>query len=268
MRKINGPLFAAFFCALIALTSFSGLSKIGVYSTIFTTPDLTLTEYINYDRKEITENWFSVPSYTCEYNRSACGAVSGAIICGYYDCFYPNLVPNFVTYFMPPPDIGYYSSGTHINRLINNLIVAMCISNTGCTVAQYKNGLSDYFKLFAGLTVNYSSVKSGTAVNYGACKTQLNAGKPIALFLSSYSVVRQAGKEVGQDIVESDIYINNHIVTAFGYRTVEYYRIEDGIEILFRTDNYLYVETGWEYYALLDTGRNITLNDACAIGVA
>lgn len=268
MKKINGPLVVAFFCALVALSSFGSLPKKVTYSTIYTTPDLTLIEYVNYSRKEVTENRFSIPSYTCEYNKHSCGAISGAIIVGYYDYFYPDVVPNYVTHYMGSTGIRFYSSGTQIDRLINNLITAMCISNTGCTVSQYKTGLSDYFYLFAGLTINFNSVKSGAAIDFNACKTQLATGRPIALFLSLYSVVRQAGWGDEQDIIESDIYINNHIVTASGYRTVEYYKMENGKEVLFRTDNYLHIETGWGYKMLLDTGRNITLNDAYAVGVA
>ena len=230
-------------------------------------PDITQSEYVSYSDRESELTRFAIPDYTSETQPNSCGPISGAIICGYYDVFYPDVVPNFVTSFNGPYGLGFYSSHTKIDRIISKLMTYMCVV-TGVTVANYKSGLSDYFYLFAGLTVTYNSVKQGNSLNFNACKTEIDAGRPIAIFMSLYNNTNYFQIDPGFDGVNSYIFINNHIFTASGYETVNYYRIENGVEVLFRTDNYLYVQTGWGYSGYMCVDRNLTINDAYGVAVS
>lgn len=143
----------------------------------------------------------------------------------------------------------------------------MC-AQSGVNVAHYKEGLSDYFELFADLIIYFNRlVLSGGGIHFYGCKQEINAGRPIALFLSYYNVCSLSTPQNGQDKLVTQVYINNHIVTASGYKTVNYYKIQSGVETLFRTDNYLFVETGWELSYWMYLGYNMTVDDAYGIGV-
>ncbi len=268
MKKLCTLLFVAanLFLSIISPLSFNPSEKVfGLMSV----PYATVIEYVNYSDSE-TDTYFTgfgLPRYSNDTNNMSCGPVSGAIICGYYDMFYPNVVPSFVTSYTLPEGSGFYSTDPKITRLINNLTTFMCASN-GCTVAQYKSGLSDYFRLFAGLTVSYNSVMQGSSLNFAACKAEIDAGRPVAIFMSYYNTSWQATPQAGQDRIRRNLYNNNHVFTAYGYQTTKYYRIENGAKVLFRTDRYLLIQTGWGNMDYMSIDGNLSLNDACGVGVS
>lgn len=276
MKKIR-LLFTLFFAFIMLMPAlnFFGIESIEAkktddksYEIIFTTPKRTDTEYIDYSRKEETKFFFVIPSYTCTYNASACGPVSGAIITGYYDYFYPDLIPGYQTYYISPIyGLRFYSGNQRINYLIDDYINIMCAQN-GVTVAHYKEGLSAYFELVAGVIICYSRlVLSGGGIYFYGCMQEINAGRPITIFTSYFNTAILSTKSDTQDKLITDVYINNHIVTASGYKTVKYYKMQSGVETLFRTDNYLFVETGWETSEWMYLGYNMTIDDAYGIGV-
>lgn len=237
------------------------------YKTIITIPNRLDTEYINYSRKEESKYLFMMPSYT-HTNASACGPVSGAIITGYYAYFYPSLVPGFQTYYISPTyGLGFYPGNQHIKNLINDYINIMC-AQTGVTVAHYKEGLGDYFELIAGKIMYFDRLAlSGGGIHFYGCMQEIDAGRPITLFMSYYNTSILSTPQDGRDELITEVYINNHIFTACGYKTIKYYKLQSGVETLFRTDNYLFVETGWETSRWVYLGYNMVIDDAYGIGV-
>ena len=276
LKKIR--ILFAFIFAFILVVPFalaakplSALANDKEYQTIVTVPDRIDTEYINYSRKESTKNFFILPSYTCSFNKSACGPVSAAIITAYYAVSCPALFPGFTPHYYSPTDgrIIFYSSHAKIDWLLSSYITIMSVSvGNGVTVARYKQGISDYFSIVAGLTVTLGrQVLTNGSLHFQGCVTALDAGRPVALFMSYYNIAILGTPQDGQDKLIQHVYINNHIVTACGYEIIKYYRIENGVEKLFRTDNYLAVQTGWGYAAWMYVGSNFTAHDAYSVWI-
>lgn len=231
-------------------------------------PDREEDEYIYYSRKESSFYYFNMPCYTNNNNnKSICGPVSGAIVTGYYAYYYPALVPGWQTYSITSTgNIIFYTWNIQIDYLIDTYTNIMS-AQAGVTVANYKQGLSAYFKLIAGVTVYYNRLlMSGSSIHWASCVSEINALRPIVLFLSYYNLSYIANPSAGQDKLHSDVYINNHVMTADGYETVKYYEMQSGVETLFRTDCYLWVETGWQTWGKVYLGRNFAINDAYGVG--
>jgi len=274
MKKFKLLLALFFAFAVVAAAAFTvpppGFQKVYAesYQGTGPNPDRCENEYIYYSRKESSFYYFEMPDYTnTNTNNSICGPVSGAIVTGYYAYYYPALVPGWQTYYISSGNVYYHSWSVQVDLLIDNLTTAMRASS-GVTVDNYKKGLSDYFRLVAGVTVYYNRLLQGGGggVHWASCVSELNALRPIALFLSYYNLSEVGAVSTGEDKLHSCVYINNHVMTADGYQTVKYYEMQSGVETLFRTDYYLWVETGWHTWGKVYLGRNFTVNDAYGIG--
>jgi len=144
----------------------------------------------------------------------------------------------------------------------------MNTNSNGTTVKGYKDGLYWYFLLISGETVYYDNVMSGGSLNFGAASAQLDAGKPVALFMSDYNLASTHNVGTGEDKLNNMVFINNHIMTAIGYYIINYYEETGGVETLFRTNYFLCVESGWDYRGMLYIGNNLTVDEAYGVGVA
>lgn len=169
---------------------------------------------------------------------NGCGAVAGAIVVGYYDKYFPNLIPGWVS---------HYSSGTYrmqdatyvpaLERELYDLMQTN-VAGSGVSEAECKDGLAAYVHS-KGYSIQYGAVANGSSIDYNACKATIDEGKVILLFMHAgdlYSVSRSDG----YDTVIPTTVTSSHIMVAYGYQEINYYN--NGV--LFRTDRYLNVCTG------------------------
>ena len=176
---------------------------------------------------------------------NACGAIAGAEIVAFYDKYYPNLIPGWDSYY---PATGKYrgQNGTYIDPMMVELynLMQTNVNGEGVSENEFKTGLQQYFTNH-GYTASFSSVKSGSTLNYSACKTAVDSNKVIVLFTTPGNIY-SISEYSNYDEIDSYTISGNHIMIAFGYLQIKYYNSTG----LFRTDTYLEVATGRSGIAL------------------
>lgn len=186
---------------------------------------------------------YAVPTYYTSTLSNACGPVAGAIVVGYYDKYYEDLIPNYTAYYAAN---GRYRrpDSTYVPALIQELYTLMQtnVVDVGVSVSECKAGLQDYVSA-RSLALTYTTVKSNSsAFNETACKNAISNQKPVLLFCNSITTYLYAGGETEDEL----IYVktsSSHIVVCYGYYKVKYYNESN---VNFRTDTYLEVSTGWQ----------------------
>ncbi len=227
------------------------------------------TEEVTFTEREpfYTTTSYNVPYYIMVGSEltNACGAVAGAIVVGFYDRYYENLIPNYTAYYTinnkyKPAD------GTYVYGVMESLYTLMRTNVDDVGVSEYdcRDGLQAYVEN-KGLSLSYSSIKSGGSFSYSLYKQAINANKPVLLFCTNLPITLM-GTTTESDTISTDIIQGCHIVVGFGYHTVNYYNGST----LFRTDNYLIVATGihstYAYYvkinstSWLDNGYSVTIS--------
>lgn len=202
------------------------------------------SETINYATKEIVDNKTTdggVPQFTQMSGlTNACGAVAGTEIVAFYDKYYPELIPGWVSYYTAN---GKYrpADKTYVPAVMNELYTLMRtnVDDVGVSETDFKNGLKSYVN-GKGYSLNYQSVVSSGKLNYSTCKSAIDSNRVIALFVSAgdvYSITTGASTDT---ITPTNI-SGNHIMVAYGYQQIKYYNAAGTV---FRTDTYLMVVTG------------------------
>jgi len=172
-----------------------------------------------------------------------CANVAGSIILGYYDRYY-DLIPNCTPGVLRGGKYTYFpmqTVKTAILNTINELYVEMGINsfNDGATQTQYTNGLSSYVGK-KNRNISFSSVMTNSALDMDKVANAISSGNPISLFLSGFNICELETTDT-QYTIKKDIYTDNHIMVAYGYRIVNYYN-DNGEK--FRTDTFLLVSSG------------------------
>lgn len=171
---------------------------------------------------------------------NACGAVAGTTIVGFYDKYYDNMIPGWVSYY---PASGLYrlQDSTYVPGVMWEMydLMQTNVKDVGVSEQEFVDGLKAYINK-QGYSVSMQNVVSGSSIDYQACKDALNNNKVIAL-LSHAGDIYELGEYSGHDTVTSINIAGSHIMVAFGYYEINYY---DSSSKLFRTDIYLEVATG------------------------
>ena len=239
---------AAFGLILVILCSFFSLftatsSKEARYSAYGEpiTYAFKETETISYTKKE--ENYFETvkgaPQYyqTSQYQNS-CGAVAGAMIVGFYDKYYPDLIPNYT----PTFSNGAYKLGdsVYIPNLIGQLYTLMRINEEGAGVSETDclNGLRTYVQN-KGRALTYINLYGDEGINVNSFQIAVDNNRPSLIFCNKFSVY-SIYYSSNADKIEILTYEGAHVLVAYGYYEVNYYSASG----LFRTDKYLAVQTG------------------------
>lgn len=199
------------------------------------------SEFIYYTRKE--ENYIETvggaPLYyqLSEYPNS-CGAVGGAMIVGFYDKYYEDLIPGYQSY--TPKGTYKRTDRVYIPKLMGELYTLMRtnVDDVGVSQADCLSGLSQYIKNH-GKTMSYSSVKGTNKINETAYYNAINSNKPTLLFCSKM-VLHFVSNGDNFDEIGRTTFEGSHIAIAYGYVEIKYYN-NNG---LFKTDRYLNVGTG------------------------
>lgn len=171
---------------------------------------------------------------------NACGAVAGAEIVAFYDKYYSNLIPNWVSYYAAS---GKYrmQDATYVPALMRDLYTRMRtnVDDVGVSEEEFKSGLQSYINA-QGYGVSYQNVASSGSVDYDACKAAVQNNKVIALLVRAGNVytIQDSGSYA---LITPTNIAGLHIMVAYGYKTITYYNASGA----FRTDRYLVVATGY-----------------------
>ena len=245
--------------------------------------NLTKSESYNiyFDRKTDSEYSLTngIPCYTSSTNINVCANVSGANVIGYYDYYYPEMIPDFAA----------YQNGKYIDQdynqpiwdLIDNLYYLMKTDvYQGTSVDWFKTGLTSYVNS-KGRSVTYTVVSSNGTLNESAAYQDFYNQIPIVIFLNNYNIITSIYSTSSYDYIKNLYFGAMHTMVAFGYRNIYYYQnqsvrswspvwynpfryITTVQEVNTRTDKYLHVSTG---NAVCDQGY-IRLYDECNLDYA
>lgn len=196
-------------------------------------------------------------------NKNSCGPSSGSIVIGYYDYFCPNLVPDYSTTYVLNNRVRYYPQSAEIDAVIDTLYYDMN-TNQGVTFSDYKAGLEKYVKR-NGYSVSYTSVMSGSNLDYSAFKNKIAEAQPVVFFLNTFNLTTGPLGYNNTDRVLMHYYTSTHVMTGYGYRQVEYYNANN---VIFRIDNYVSVSSALSpkigYMRLND---NMKIDHAIAVDI-
>lgn len=200
------------------------------------------TETIDFTNRVVNSNTTvgNVPLYyqTSDLD-NACGATAGAIIIGFYDRYYQELIPNYSSYLEV---INRYLSNdsTYIPALMQELYTLMRINvdAPGVSMSDCMDGLNEYVS-DKNRTFSYTSVKTSNGINVNSYIASIDANKPVILFNGSTDIYK-ISHGANRDTLVKSIISNNHVYVGYGYSIISYYNSNGN----FRTDTYLIVACG------------------------
>lgn len=190
---------------------------------------VTTTDTFSYSTKT-TESYFinsSVPAYYDTLDRAyMCAPIAGANLIGFYDRYFPNLVPDIATGYARGTRYTYYPMlryETQLQSLINDLASRMGTGSSGTTLNEFETGMTSYVAS-KNLNITYIDVTAAqtNALDLGNAIVQLKDGNPIAFFTSgiNFTTFTDTGSSVIMTIKSSS---DNHVFVAYGYQKVIYY---------------------------------------------
>lgn len=204
---------------------------------------VTSTETVNYTRREDSkkETVNGVPLYLKHNDLdNSCGATAGAIVLGFYDKYYENLIPNFTSYF---PATGKYKTAdkVYIPALMTELynLMRINIDMDGVRENDCLNGLKSYVS-GKNQTIGYTQLNSSSQLNVSAYMNAIDNNKPVLLFCYRTELITEFISGTTQETINKAAMELNHIYVGYGYYTVKYYNGSNN----FRTDTYLKVACG------------------------
>ncbi len=230
-------------CAPASAVSASADGEKRYYDYTVSAARSATTEYVYYtDRvaNEITTA-YGVPYYfvTGSTMTNACGAVAGTTVVGFYDRYYENLIADYTPYYASSLKYRIQDT-TYIPAVMQEMYTLMRtnVDDVGVSESDCKNGLQTYFSN-KGLTLSYSSVKSGSSFSYSLYKQAIQANKPVLLFCTDLNRT-SITYNTTEDLLTTTSTTGSHIIVGYGYYTIEYYN--NGT--LFRTDDYILASNG------------------------
>ena len=222
------------------------------------------TERVDYLYR--SENKYNIlPSIpTCMFGEAgSCVAKMCTNLVVYMDKTYTNLIPNYEPGIAFMGSYMYQSDTTETMAVYDQLYDDTGTDANGATVADFKSGFQKYVNR-QGYSVNYTSLMSWWSFNFNSAKTVVQAGKPLAVFMSSYRGVKIT-KSDGYDYLEYETTNGNHAMAGYGCLEVNY--ILEGNQT--RTDRYIY---GALCVAMFRAGyiniEEVEIDDAYAITIS
>lgn len=251
------PLGATTATAMAASEEQPTESRYSGYGTAMLLQEAT-GETISYTRKEefLTETIKRVPKYNQVSDLpNSCGPIAGAIVVGFYDKYYEDLIPDYKTYI----STGAYKGrdSVYIPKLMRELYTLMRtnVDDVGVSESDCLSGLKSYVT-GKGHSLSYNNVKSGNVVSESAARNSINNNHPILLFCQMMDVYIYT-TDNNVDTFACTHLEGAHVAVAYGVYTVNYYNGNT----LFRTDKYLWIATG---LGLMPTGLlKISSTDWC-----
>lgn len=194
----------------------------------------TEQETVSYYRKEESEVSISggLPKYHSTFaNPNDCAPVAGAIVLGYFDRQFDQLIPNFTAGRYIRDRFVYTAQNDAVVNVMNTLYNLMDTntSGNGTTVNQFKNGLQEYVQS-RGRTVGYNNVMNGS-ISLQEVIDSINSGNPIVIFVVGYALVSASSinSTTYVDTFHKDIYGGAHTMIVSGVKIVTYYNQTGGV---------------------------------------
>lgn len=209
------------------------------------------TETITYSRKETSTYTipFDLPNYWGSVDGiTGCANTAGAVLIGYYDRFYENLIPNYQSYIQIGSVIRYKTTPDEVANLTTELYTLMGtdVNQLGTTYTGFQNGMNQYVT-GKGFTYTTTSVFSSGAFNFASYKTSVENGKPVAIFLNTYAMLNGITETTGQDTIKSGYTTYSHVCVGCGYKRDTYYNASEQV---IDTRTYLKVASGLASYEI------------------
>ncbi len=227
------------------------------------------SEVINYNTRTVESYNFpyEAPDLCGSVNGSCCANTAGAVVIGYYDRFFENLIPNFQSYISFAGSIRYKSTGIDLSNLVETMRDYMSVDGIqyGTTFTGFQQGMENYVEE-KGYTYTSTSVMSWGELNYSTYKSYVSQEIPVALFLNGFNMVNAIREESNMDTVSSSYCASTHVEVGIGYKTYTYYNADGGV---ITTRNYLYVVSGLFEYGIgyLNINGNGEIVNAIAIEI-
>lgn len=205
------------------------------------------TETIDYntrDEEKIELN-YGVPLYYQNPSLSnSCGPTAGAIIVGYYDRYYENLIPGYTSYFTS--NLKYRPMDkVYVPALMEELYVLMRtnVSDVGVSESDCLAGLKKYVQN-KSLSLSYASIANSSKVSETAYESAIKANKPVILF-NDETTLYGFSRQDSRDLLTVSTISGNHIFVGYGYNVITY-RLNNGS---IRKDTYMRVACGLMLYS-------------------
>lgn len=198
---------------------------------------------------------------------NCCGPVGGAIVVGFYDRYYPDLIAGWTPYY-PATNRYKRADTTYVPAVMRELYTLMRtnVDDVGVSQADCKAGLQQYFSS-KNRSLSYSSIESNSAFNYDLYKQAINANKPVLLFCNNVTISKPSFSQQNQNTTFAHQSIpGGHIVVGYGYSTINYY---SGNTVT-RTDHFILVSSGRSSLpdAYINVGSTSWLVDGYAVTVS
>ncbi len=229
----------------VAELAYKGFKYFGDQMPEFTNTTIT----IDYASK-------STQTYSIQYDLpslsggmgTSCANTAGAVIFTYYDRFYENLIPNYVPYFTLGNVIVYRSTSAETTLLAEELSRLMLIGepHQGTTFSEFQLGMSTYATNH-GYTYSSTDVFSNGSFNFNNYKTSVENNKPVAIFLTNFSMLNSLVESDGRDTIGRGYCAVSHVVAGCGYKVDTYYDINGNV---INTRTYLKVASGLLGYGI------------------
>lgn len=194
------------------------------------------TESFGYATKEVEEYSInsSFPNYYCVNGelQNSCANAAGATIVGYFDRYYPDLIPDYTPGRTKNSKYIYYSMSYYagLKQVVIDDLYSRMLTNVGregTTQNNYRAGLSSYVSS-KGLSITYNSVMTNGAFDLGKAKVQFANESPISLFLSGFNFSKFTD-ENNQISIQKRLYNSTHVAVAYGYVKTKYFNENGGL---------------------------------------
>lgn len=200
---------------------------------------------------------------------NACAGHAGACVVGFYDRFYPNLIPDY--------EPGVWSNGAYIyladvgQQPIKDMFMKLYnymqinVGGPGTTKEEFKAGLKRYVNE-QGCTLSYTTFhKNSSTVNIDRVRYIAPSSQVGVVFMSEYNFVYGFQDTATTRNVIMDYSTRAHMMLIYGVYTVDYYKNGS----IFLSETYLQAltsnSTGDKVY--LKMNDHIKIVDALIVNV-
>ena len=224
------------------------------------------SETINYATKETVEYKIKgeVPDYNVGGEKTSCANIAGSVVIGYYDRMCEDLIPNYVAYYKMGSGFFYRGQGAETQAVMDRLYTLMGTDTNGAgtTFNGFQNGMNAYVNEHG---YSYITEDLGS-INLEKYKAAVESNKPVAIFLSAYSIRVGSTNDGSSETIKSDRSTVGHVVIGYGYKIDTYYNSSNQV---IATRTYLRVESGLYTYRMsyLCLDGKSTIDRATAITI-
>lgn len=206
---------------------------------------------VSYSTKS-TESYtipYDLPNYFGVVNETTgCANNAGAIIIGYYDRFYENLIPNYKSYIKVGNVVRYKTGTAEVFDLVEELyeLMGTDVNHLGTTFSEFQAGMLQYVAN-KGYTYSTTSLFVNGSFNIQNYKSAVQNGKPVALFMTGFALLNEITETTNMDTVSSGYSAAAHVMVGCGYKIDKYYNVNGAIQ---DTRTYLKVASGSNIYGI------------------